>query len=908
MDGNRVYQALEASVALHANTFLVWSSGTVSQISNKTGKNSISSAIITPLMPLPPGAQLGNYEITGTLGAGGMGEVYRARDTRLGRFVAIKVLPTFLSHDPERLRRFELEARATAALNHPNILAVFQMETYEGAPYLVSELLEGTTLREHLAHGPLSVRKAVDYGVQVAQGLSAAHEKGITHRDLKPENLFVMNDGHIKILDFGLAKLTQPQSPSPETAATATLCTDLGVVLGTVGYMSPEQVRGRWVDHRTDIFAFGVILYEMLTGKRAFQKPTSPETMNAILNEEPRPISELALMTPPALQRIVIRCLEKNPEQRFQSSSDLAFALESLSDSGRSSALGATLTNRHRGYWWAASAVLLVLSSLGVLLYLSRSPGAPSAPNVSDYMQLTHDGEPKELVGTDGSRLYYNVGSGASAAIGQVSSSGGETARIATEPTLRNIVSVSVDGAELLVADTAGAAPGPLWRVPVLGGSPRRLGETIGQSAAWSPDGKTLAYGNGNDLFLAGSDGGKPHKLVSMMGTIDNLSWSQDGSELRVSVMDVKTAAHSLWEVSSNGTNLRALLAGWHNPPDECCGKWTSDGKYFVFQSRGQIWALAESRGLFRRATTKPFQLTSSPMDLADPQPSRDGKRLFVVGGTKRGELVRWDSKSRQFAPFLSGISAQDVSFSRDGQWVAYASYPEGTIWRSKLDGSQRLQLSFPPLFGMLPRWSPDGKQIVFFDFSTGKPATLHLASADGSGSEELMAGDIQQAADPQWSPDGTKIVFGGVYFGATAIHVLDMKTHQASTLPASKGLYAPRLSPDGRYVAAMPVDQLSVVLYDFETQHWVELAKTNAGYPNWSKDGKYLYFLRVPKEPAVLRVRISDRKLERVVDLKDSRMGGYFGFWLGLAPDDSPLLLRDTGSQEIYALDWVTP
>jgi Tol biopolymer transport system component len=837
-----------------------------------------------------------------------MGEVYRARDTRLGRFVAIKVLPSFLSHDPERLRRFELEARAAAALNHPNILAVFQMETYEGAPYLVSELLEGATLREHLAHGPLPVRKAVDYGVQIAQGLSAAHEKGITHRDLKPENLFVMNDGRIKILDFGLAKLTQPQSPSPETAQTATLCTDPGVVLGTVSYMSPEQVRGRWVDHRADIFAFGVILYEMLTGKRAFQNPTSPETMSAILNEEPRPISELALTTPPALQKIVLRCLEKNPEQRFQSSSDLAFALESLSDSGRSSALGVTAADRHRGYWWAASAVLLVLSSLGALLYVARSPGAPSTPNVSGYMQLTHDGEPKELVGTDGSRLYYNVGSGTSAAIGQVSSAGGETARIATASAGRYLVGVSADGAELLAADTPGAAPGPLWRVPVLGGSPRRLGETIGQSAAWSPDGKTLAYGNGNDLFLAGSDGSKPHKLVPMMGRIDNLSWSQDGSELRVTVMDVKTAAHSLWEVSLNGTDPRALLGGWHDPADECCGKWTSDGKYFVFQSRGQIWALAASRGLFRKATTKPFQLTSSPMDLADPLPSRDGKRLFVVGGTRRGELVRWDSKSRQFAPFLSGISAQDVSFSRDGQWVAYASYPEGTIWRSKLDGSQRLQLSFPPLYGMLPRWSPDGKQIVFFDFSAGKPATLYLASADGSSSEKLMAGDIQQATDPGWSPDGAKIVFGGVFFGATAIHVLDMRTHQVSTLPASEGLYAPRLSPDGRYVAAMPVDQLSVMLYDFETQHWVELVKANAGYPNWSKDGKYLYFLGVPKDPAVLRVRISDHKLERVVDLKDSRMGGYFGFWLGLAPDDSPLLLRDTGSQEIYALDWVTP
>ena len=210
----------------------------------------------------------------------------------------------------------------------------------------------------------------------------------------------------------------------------------------------------------------------------------------------------------------------------------------------------------------------------------------------------------------------------------------------------------------------------------------------------------------------------------------------------------------------------------------------------------------------------------------------------------------------------------------------------------------------------MNPRWSPDGKQIVFFDFSPGKPkpARIYLTSAESSNPQELMAGDLKHAADPNWSPDGTKILFGGLFFGATAIHVLDIKTRQVATLPASDGLYSPRWSPDGRYVAAMPEDDLSVVLYDFETQHWVELAKGSAAYPNWSKDGKYIYFLRVPKDPAVLRVRISDRKLEEVVDLTNSRMRGYFGFWLGLAPDDSPLLLRDTGRQEIYALDWVTP
>ena len=281
---------------------------------------------------LKPNTKLGEYEVKSLLGSGGMGEVYRARDSRLGRDVAIKVLPSSLSAHSGRLRRFEQEARAAAALNHPNILAVFQMGTYEGAPYLVSELLEGDTLRECINRGRLAVRKAIEYGVQIARGLAAAHEKNIVHRDLKPENLFVTKDGRVKILDFGLAKLTQPQSGSEDCAPTLGDGTEPGVVMGTAGYMAPEQVRAQATDPRTDIFAFGAILYEMVSGRRAFQKPTSVETMTAILNEDPPSISQVTTNVPPALHRIVHHCLEKNAEQRFQSASDLSFALDALAD------------------------------------------------------------------------------------------------------------------------------------------------------------------------------------------------------------------------------------------------------------------------------------------------------------------------------------------------------------------------------------------------------------------------------------------------------------------------------------------------------------------------------------------------------------------------------------------------
>src|SRR5580704_6139411 len=289
---------------------------------------------------LTTGSKLGPYEIQSSLGAGGMGEVYRARDPRLGREVAIKILPASFSSDRDRLQRFEQEARAAAALNHPNILAIFDIGSENGAPYVVSELLEGETLRDRLRTGPLNSRRAIDFALQIVRGLAVAHEKGITHRDLKPENLFITNDGRVKILDFGLAKLTHPEADQSGDAPTQQIATDAGTVMGTVGYMSPEQVRGKPADPRSDIFAFGAILYEMLSGKRAFHGDSSADTMSAILKEEPADLSETNRNVSPALERIVRHCLEKNPAERFQSARDVAFNLEALSDISSSNRVG----------------------------------------------------------------------------------------------------------------------------------------------------------------------------------------------------------------------------------------------------------------------------------------------------------------------------------------------------------------------------------------------------------------------------------------------------------------------------------------------------------------------------------------------------------------------------------------
>src|SRR3989449_9431593 len=296
-------------------------------------------------MTLTPNTRLGPYEIRAQIGEGGMGEVYRARDTKLGRDVAIKVLPAAFSADAERLRRFEQEAQAAGALNHPNILVIFHIGTHGGAPYIVSELLEGETLRDRMAGAALPQRKALDYALQIARGLAAAHEKGIVHRDLKPDNVFITSNGRVKILDFGLAKLTGPPdgAESQTEVPTRKVNTDPGTVMGTVGYMSPEQLKGQRVDHRSDIFSFGAVLYEMLSGKRAFRGDSMAETMSAILREDPPDLSETNKTVSPALERVVRHCLEKNPAERFHSARDLAFAIESLSGSATISGQTATM-------------------------------------------------------------------------------------------------------------------------------------------------------------------------------------------------------------------------------------------------------------------------------------------------------------------------------------------------------------------------------------------------------------------------------------------------------------------------------------------------------------------------------------------------------------------------------------
>ena len=876
---------------------------------------------------------ISHYRGLERIGGGGMGVVYKAQDTLLGRFVALKFLPDRFANDSAILERFRREARAASALNHPNICTIHEIAEEDGRTFIAMEFLDGETLKHLVQEGPLGIDRVLEIAIDITDALEAAHEKGIIHRDIKPANVFVTKRGIVKVLDFGLAKMVPVKelaTAGEESSLERDQLTDgLGAALGTAAYMSPEQALGKVVDTRTDLFSFGITLYEMCTGRSPFVGDTTGELLISIVQQVQPTAGQLNAEVPDGLGRIIDRCLEKNRELRYQHAGEIRADLKQLQRNpeeleapfyGRPTETPPRVVSTSRiskpestrgisRLRWVAALAALLIAIAAMVVYYGRRQDPP--PRLSGYKQLTHDGEVKTLVATDGSRLYLGLGPWNFSGTAQMPVSGGDPVRIEVSLPHMNPLGLSPDGSELLAVAYPGVStrfPGRLWRIPILGGAPRPIGTILATDASWSADGSKLVYCNQGDLFVSKSDGTGSQKLASMPGLITAPQLSPDGRRLRFTFLDVShTGSQSLWEVTVQGTDLHPLLPGWQTPSSEADGKWTRDGKYFIFEAQGQIWALPQRAGLFGQTNGKPIQLTNSPLTLASPLPDQYGKQLFVIGRAKHGILSRYERSVGEFVPFLSGSSVEMTNFSKDGQWIAYVTYPEGALWRAKLDGSERLRLTDPPFYAVNPRWSPDGKHILFRVEQTGEPTKIYMVSSDGGTPEELLPGDAVPRYDPSWSPDGNRILFDEILSdGSRTLKVLDLRTHRVVPVPGSNGYTGSNWSPDGRHIVAMTRDAMRLVLFDFETGKWSDLlAGIPVTYHNWSHDGQYVYFARIPENPAILRIRISDRKVEQVADLKGFNPIGLWGFWLGLDPEDNPLMLRDAGTQDVYSLDW---
>ena len=847
---------------------------------------------------LAPETKLGDYEVKSLLGSGGMGQVYRAHDCRLGRDVAIKVLPSFLSADSDRLRRFEQEARAAAALNHPNILAVFQMGTYEGAPYLVSELLEGETLREQIKRGPLSVRKAIGYGVQMARGLAAAQEKNIVHRDLKPENLFVTKDGRLKILDFGLAKLTEPQSKSERPEGT-----EAGVVMGTMGYMSPEQVRGQTADYRTDIFALGVILYEMLTGKRAFQKPTSADTMSAILNEDPPAISQVSNNVPPALQRVVLRCLEKNPEQRFQSASDLAFALEALPDTSGGAAprkyRNASISLGKHKRAVAGGLVLLGLL-LGAVRYSTRSlrPGKVSYPKVT-HKQFTFSGDAHEpAISPDGLFVAYVLRKVGEPDKLMVQTSNGPIVELARATEL-DFPRWSPDGSEVLFSkyepephemDHNPAKGRGISVVSRLGGVMREIFQA--NYACWfAPDGSQIVTASpreydpdfkGVRLVNTLTGGAKEVHLSDYSELWDIDCSARAGLVLAVTSASGKSQIRTFRPDGSEESKVvetgdRIYSARWSPAGDSIYylhGKGSTKGLSKVSISRTDAEPAVLADGL---QTGRFFTLSGDGSWLAYTREDHHGNlwRIDLPAAGKKAKEIRLTSGT-----FSYGKS----NFSPDGRWIVFARGPnrdETNVFKMPVAGGEPVQLTFLNR-ATSPAWSPDGQRVAFVSNQNGTP-TVWTIGANGGTAQPLERTNASNTHNQLvWRPS-SDIVYQQP--GNQNFLRFNDKTHEETPIiPSARAIgfvYSPVFAPDGKKLAVQ-WRRDNTGLWIISPEPYSEtLLQSGDLYPvGWSPDGRYVYAIRKGRE--IVRVQVATPSDVTVV----TTLPGNGGNDAGLSPD----------------------
>jgi len=843
-------------------------------------------------MDLKPGSKLGRYEIRSLVGAGGMGEVYRAHDAKIGREVAIKVLPAAVSQDGDRLARFEQEAQAAGSLNHPNILAIYDIQTDDGVPYVVSELLEGETLREKLAGGPLFQRKALDYALQVAHGLGAAHEKGIVHRDLKPENIFVTTDGRVKILDFGLAKLLQPEGDSLDTdLPTRKLRTDPGTVIGTVSYMSPEQVRARPLDHRTDIFSFGVIFYEMLTGRRAFDGESTADLMSAILREEPPRLSTSNASISPALERVVEHCLEKSPDERFRSARDLAFAIEALSTttafSGetRFPSDAAHLASRpalFRGLGWAVAGVLLI-STLALGYKLLTIPGndnrpirftveAPKGTIEIEFPALSSDGRTLAFVGSLEGKRYLFV-----RPLDQVES----RVMPGTEEALFPFWSPDgkyvafFDGKKLKKIDVVGATVQTLCDAP------------LGNGGVWSPDGSIVFGMYDKGIHRVSASGGSATQVVPV---------DRDNKEID----------HAYPHLLPDGEHV--LYLSWKGTPasSEIRAANLRTGETRLVIMNNSNAAYADGHLLFSRESTlmaQPFD-TSTLTVSGEPFPvqesvtfnpstsgttfaaSPNGVFVFKPGGGSRRQLTWFDRAGKAVGKLDPQAVYNDIAVSPDGKWAVTQRLDteRGDLWIFDTMRNVTSRFTLTNNGEDDPVWSRDSKHVYY---TTGSDGARRIArkAAIGGGEEVLAdvpAGYTSEGLDIL--PDGSAALVHTLgENGGADVWIVPINGSGAPFpfLNTDHSEYAAKFSHDGRWIAYVSNEsgRAEVYVRSFPDDRIKRQVSVNGGgQPRWGRDGRELFYVDPNRQLMSVRILSSETmEFESPVALFRTTISGLF-------------------------------
>jgi serine/threonine protein kinase len=874
-------------------------------------------------MTLASGTKLGRYEIRSVLGVGGMGEVYRARDEKLKREVAVKVLPATFSENVSRLRRFEQEAQAASALNHPNILAVFDVGTHDGAPYVVAELLEGQTLREVINDGPLSSRLAIDYSIQIAQGLAAAHEKGIVHRDLKPDNLFITKDARVKILDFGLAKLihTTGAELAQTDIATRKAETDPGTVMGTAGYMSPEQVRGQVVDGRSDIFSFGAVLYEMLSARRAFSGDSAVETLNAILKEEPSELTGMDRNLGPALRRVVLHCLEKRPERRFQSAGDVAFALESISGSSTSDSTQPTVTtaspqrrNRERAGWLALTAILFLATlALGIAYFRSGSAGgsvnkfsilppqktflmAGQAPLISPdgsvlafvamdvsgksllYLRPLNSLSAQPIAGTDGAIFPFwspdsrALGFFAEGKLKKVEVAGGQLTTLATAPNARG-GAWNREGVIIFCP----TPPAPLYRIPASGGEAiaiNTVDRTKGVNSRWLPS------------FLPD---GRHYLFIASVRTPQR--------EIRVGSLDSEESK-PLMTAQSNAV---------YAPPG------------FVLYRR-------ETTLMAQRFDATRLLLTGDPFPIAEDvgfdatsyqgffSASDNGVLVYHSGAAGNTQFTWMDRTGKQLGVVGQPADQGDLQLSSDDARLAFRQVDLRTgtinIWLIELARGTSSRFTLEQTTEFAPVWSPDGSRVVFATLRNGLPDLYQKVSNSGGNDEPLLK-DLVPKIPYDWSRDGHFILYATID-PKTSWDVwtlpLDGDKKPFPFLQSKADERQAQFSPNGKWVAYMSNEsgRNEVYVRPFPVGAGTWQVSTGGGeQPRWRRDGKELFYLSSDHKLMAVDVDTDSTAFSHIgsTALFVTRVGGIDtpGDYYAVTADGQRFLLNNLVAEAAY-------